>query len=101
MYDLGEDDFSRIVGAVTADPAVQAHADQLRAARAGPPPGQDPALWRGRQDAALRALVRAMLARIDAEAPGVLNPEALEWAARYWEGWQPPSHATPGSGGDA
>jgi predicted lipid-binding transport protein (Tim44 family) len=94
----GDDDLSRLVEACVADPAVQAAADQLRAALTGPPPGQDPAVFAGRQRAALRAIVRAAMRRIAAEAPFPLTPDVLEAAARYFEDREPP-HETRGGGG--
>jgi hypothetical protein len=89
-----EYDLSRLVEVIIADPAVQAAGDQFRAARRGPPPGQDPATFARRQDAAIGACVRAVLRRLHAEAPGMLTRDVLDEAARYFE----PPHETPPPG---
>jgi hypothetical protein len=94
---LDDGDLRRLVDAVYADPAVQAAADQLRAARTGPPEGQDPAVFAEREEAALRDLVHAILRRLAAEGLP-LTPDVLEAAARYFEDPGRP-HGTPPSGG--
>lgn len=53
----------RLVAEVLNEPSVVAAADQLRAGRDGPLPGEDPDEYAARATAALRVIVRVALLR--------------------------------------
>jgi hypothetical protein len=81
----GDEDIGRIVRQVMADPAVQAAADQLHAATAGPLPGQDdPAAWDERRDEAIRMIVHTTLRRWEAEL-GPLTADVLAYVAGLFQ----------------
>lgn len=83
-------DPEHVIRMVMADPAVQAAADQYRAARNGPPPGLDHETWRQGQHDAVEAVVGVALRRAIDELgiPADQLPAALTAAARHWDALQ-------------